>query len=410
MLEEFKKFVFTIFICLLVFSNWRLPITKAQYVEENNTQINVQVLQTLPNGTYTEYPAFMADVKLTNKLSPDIQYYGSTDNNGWVRFTVNITGTYRLEINYSDTEFKPKEIYIRTDTINYFYEKVYRLAKFFGGDQETTARVIELNPLCSLVVRFPRAVNINGTVKSYVGLRARTYQSENTFTVEFLDICKPILNPQTGLYEMTNYTVNILIDQTLESGYVTLTLVSNGTVIADFIKLYYLPQGVSAKFNFVVHVTPIKYVKEFEDIRKKLDYIIELLLKIMDMLNKTIIPKLDNLDAKIINSTIAVSNKIEESTRSLASTVERNMVNVTILNVIYERVKNIDISTKSIANTLNIFVNDFPYQVRNILTQSSQQLGTDTVLSIVLFCLAYVMIYVRTRPKEYEKGSLVISR
>jgi len=400
--------LFILFSSLLI-SNIKIN-TYAQHVEPNNTKINVQVLQTLPNGTYVEYPAFMAYVKLTYKLSPNIQYNGTTDENGFVTFTVNTTGTYTLEINYPDAIFEPKDIYIRADTFNYFYEKVYRLATFFGGNQETIVRQVELHLRCSLVLTFPRAVNINGTVKSYAGLRSKTYQGDTMFTVEFLDICTPILDPKTGLYKMTNYTVTLKIDQTIESGFVTLTLVSNGTVLADFSKLYYLPEGVSAQFQFVVQVTPLKYVEEFQDIQEKLNKIIDLLLKIIDMINGTVIPKLDKIDTKIVNSTLALVRKINNSTTLLFNQIEKKMINSTLLNVIYEKIKKVDSNVKYMSGTLNIFVNDFPYQIQNILTQSSNTLGTDTTLSIVLFIILCILIYVRTRKTGYtEKGGYVIT-
>jgi len=405
-----RKYVFLLITILLVsiFNLKFIAITKSQI--EDNVKINVQVLQTMPNATYKEYPAFMAEVMLVYELNPEVTYNGTTDENGFISFTINVTGTYVLYISYPDAIFKPKEIYIRADTFNYFYEKVYRLAKFFGGDQETLARVIELNPKCSLVLKFPRAVNVNGTVKSYAGLTAKTYQSDTIFTVEFLDVCTPILNPQTGLYEMTNYTVTIDIQQTLEPGFVTLTLVSNGSIITDFAKLYYLPQGVSANFKFVVHVTPLKYVKELEQMQRKLDYIIDLLLKLIDMVNSTVIPKLDNLDSKMINSTLVLVDKIQKSTGSIISHIESKVTNMSLINVIYEKVKDIDLRTRAISNTLNIFVNDFPYQVKNIFSQSSKTIGNDTLISIVLFVALGLIVYVRTRTKPEEKGKLVITR
>jgi len=405
-----KRILMVILLSSMIMLNIRVNTYAQQYVEPDNTKINVQVLQTLPNGTYVEYPAFMAYVKLTYKLSPNIRYNGTTDENGFVTFTVNITGTYTLEINYPDATFEPKDIYIRTDTFNYFYEKVYRLAKFFGGDQETIARQIELHLKCSLVLTFPRAVNINGTVKSYAGLRSKTYQGDTMFTVEFLDVCKPILDPQTGLYKMTNYTVTLKIDQTIESGFVTLTLVSNGTVLADFSKLYYLPEGVSAQFQFVVQVTPLKYIKEFQDIQRKLDKIIELLTKIIDMINGTVIPKLNNIDSKIVDSTLSLVRKIDNCTSLLYTHIEKKMINLTLLNVMYEKIKRIDSNVKYGLSTLNIFVNDYPYQIRSILNEKTSTLDEDMMLSIILFVILCIIIYVRTRSPHTEKGGYVIAQ
>lgn len=400
--------ILVILTLLLLISTVKINVY-AQYVQPDNTKINVQVLQTLPNGTYLEYPAFMAEIKLTFKNNPEIKYNVTTNEIGFVELTVNTTGKYILEIDYPDAIYEPREIYIRADAFNYFYERVYRLAKFFGGDQETIARKIELHLRCSLVVTFPRAVNINGTVKSYAGLEARTHQSDTMFTVEFLDECTPILDPQTGLYKMTNYTVLLNIDETIEPGFVTLTLVSNGSVLVDFVKLFYLPEGVSAEFKFVVQVTPLKYEKELEDIQKKLNYIIELLLKIIDMINGTVIPKLNNIDSKIINSTLILSRKINNSTNLLFSYIEKKMINLTLLNVMYEKIKKIDKNTMQISDTLNVFVNDFPFQVRNILAESSNVLGKDTMIGIVLFVILCIIIYVRTRPPYTEKGGFVIA-
>ena len=393
-----KIIVFLIFFILSV-SQFNFRFVSAQ--QENNVTIQVDVVETYANATYREYHAFNAEVNLFFRANHNINYTGYTDIYGIIEFYVNVTGMYDLEINYPNTYYINKSIYIRSDGFNTFYEKVYKLARFFEGSQNTVARKIILDLPASLSINFPIS-NVNFTVKSY-GMTVKTYKSNTWFTIEFKDPCSPIVNPETGMFFTPNYTVYVNLT-TLAGGVVSYTSVSNGTINTDFSNMYYVPADVTVSFKFIVITEIPKYMQQLEQINAKLDRIIALLLQLIDLTNHTVIPKLGGIEYSLSNFTVLMTKKINDMLDTFTA-------NMSILNVFSDKISDIHSIVKGIRDTQNVFVNDYPFQTRNVLTESLGDLNQTFYANIFLLIIGLILLVFRTRKTREETkeiGTVVV--
>lgn len=392
-----KKTVLII-ILLLQTSFISFPLVKSQ---ESNVTVHVNVLQTYANGSYREYYAFNAEVKLVSRSNPNITYVGYTNNYGIVEFRINLTDTYSLNINYPDAYFEEKYIHLRQDILNEIYEKVYKLAKFFEGSQNTVAKTIKLELPASISVKFPQSV-VNFSIISYE-LRVKTYKSNTWFTVEFLDECRMAVEPETGLFYQMNYTVNLTLT-TITAGVISFMSVNNGTVNMDFSSLYYVPQDVTVTFMLIVITEKPRFYESIEEINRKLDNIIQLLLQLLELTNKTVIPRLGNLQNSLANFSTLLIGRFNEFSNTFTA-------NVSILNVLSEKLSEVKQTVTGIRDTQNIFVNDYPFQTRNVLNEYLGDMKNSSYANMILLLIALVLIFARTRPEKESKervGSVII--
>jgi len=364
--------------------------------QTGNVKVHVDVVQTFSNGSYLEFNAYKAEVILTSQTNQNITYTGFTDDNGFVEFFINVSGVYDLNITHKGSYFKPTAVYIQGASVNYFYEKVYRLAKFFAGDQEPIARKIVLELPCSVVIGFPQSSFVNHTVDSY-GMEVKTYQSDTWFTVEPLQVSSPVINPQTGSFIPTNYTVTLDIT-TVEDGFITFTAVSNGTVKTDFKQLFFLPKEASAHFLLVIFVEQPSYAKSLEDINRKLDEIIRLLIQLISMHNETIIPQLGGFETKLET----YGNTIVKQLSDLSG-------NFSLTDVVLERLGVIDVNVKSTKDKIDIFIRDYPFQLDKTLKEHMSPSFNNTVfVNGAMFLVLCVIIFARTEKKKKSKEGITI--
>jgi len=270
-----RKFIVFLLVLILIYL---FPSTYAQEPEPNLV-VHVSLVVTHPDATYDITDALGAKVIITN-IDTLKEYSGYTDENGVVQFYINETGMFNIDIQYMNTTFKPHTFYFDKNYRNRLNEYVFKLAKFFAGDQITIFKSMWISLPGSVTFFFPESTSVNVTVESY-GLRWQTTKNKTQCVFTPLDYSMPVYDASGRLVLYPNYTVTIEF-KTLEEGYISRLVIDNGT-IKDYGDLYYVPPDVWVKIKFVLFVKKLPYEKLISDIKKDLEEIKTLLeeLKIL---------------------------------------------------------------------------------------------------------------------------------
>jgi len=282
------------FILLLVLFTfvYLFPNTYAQEPEPNLT-VHVSLVTTHPDATYDITDAFGAKVIITN-IDTYKEYSGYTDENGVVQFYINETGMFNIDIQYMNTTFKPHTFYFDKNYKNRLNEYVFKLAKFFAGDQITIFKSMWISLPGSVTFFFPESTSVNVTVESY-GLRWQTTKNKTQCVFTPLDYSMPVYDASGRLVLYPNYTVTIEF-KTLEAGYISRLVIDNATIKDYGDPLFYVPADVWVKIKFVLFVKKLPYEKLVSDIKKDLEEIKILLEELKDLIirhNQTIYTNLD---------------------------------------------------------------------------------------------------------------------
>jgi hypothetical protein len=284
-------FIFFALITLfaLLFFPPRIDRCFAQF-EEGNLKVHVTCINTFINGTYATSNAYGAKVIVTEE-EYNLSRFGYANVNGWVEFTLNITGFYTINITYMDAFYEVHRFYadIRYEAVTYLYEGVFRLVSFHG-DQFTRFLKLKAEMPATVTFTFPKSTDINFTVESY-GLKVRVEKGETYHSVTPLDVCAPQFDPKTLTYFTPNYTVTLRF-KTVERGQIGFYLVDNGTMRVAMNPFYLISEQATVTITYVLDAFQERMATTLNEMKQKLDFIIQLLLENRELHNKTIVPML----------------------------------------------------------------------------------------------------------------------
>jgi hypothetical protein len=280
----------------------------------------------------------------------------------------------------------PKSFYI--DDINrltYVYDSIYKLAKFFAGDQLTIFQLINVELPAVVVFKVPKYTNFTAEVNAYGGLKFESTKLEDRYVFTPYDLTGPRYT-ETGEIFYPNYTVTVNF-KTTEIGSIGLLIGSNASysVVAD--PLYTVPANVWVRIVFTVFTYIRPELEQLNKIESMLESILSIVLQIRDMINNTVIPKIQWIsDSLTYLSNVTVSSISEK------------------LNLAYEKIGSIDTNTKMVRDTLNMFTQEFKQTIRQVFIEESGDIKTTTYLFGGLALFAAILIGVSYRKSKSSKG------
>jgi archaellum component FlaC len=363
-----------------------IPVN-AQLTE--NLRVHVDLVQTFPSGNMTSTSIDGAKVTVTHLETGDRKVAFTADG-GWARFWLNRTGQYNLTVSYMDCIHITKRFFI--DDLNrttYIWDSIYKLARFFAGDQLTIFQLIRVELPAVVVFKIPKYTNFTSHVDAYGGLRFAQSKLEDRYVFTPYDVTGPRYTEKGEIF-YPNYTVTINF-KTTEMGRIALMIGSNASysVVAD--PLYSVPANVWVKIMFTVFTYIRPEIQQLNKIESMLETILSILLQIRDMINKTVIPKLNTIyDAltKLSNATLSKLKEISDS--AIKGIADKT-------GLVYEKVKEIDTNVKMVRDTLNLFTSEFKQSVRQLFMEQTGDLKTTVYLGIGLAMFAAILVAVGTK-------------
>ena len=341
---------------LLLLSFWLIsphPISFSQLTE--NLRVRIYLVTTFPNATLTSQP--LDNVLVTVKhIETGATFSALTTDGGWARFWLDKTGQYNLTARFLDYIHVPKFFYI--DSLNkttYIYDNVYKLAKFFAGDQLTIFQLIRVELPAAIVFKIPKYSNFTAHIDAYGGLRWEQMKLEDRHVFTPYDISSPRFTP-TGEIFYPNYTVKLNF-KTVEEGNIGLLIGSNAsyTLVSD--PLYCVPKDVWVRITYTVFTYKRPEVERLERVETLLEQILTLLMQIRDMINKTVIPKLNDLRSFV------------------QSLFDKTFGNINFQSM-YEKLKELDNNVKIARDTLMMFTKEFKDSVRSVFREQVGDIRT----------------------------------
>jgi len=368
----------TLLSCWLIFPH---SISFSQLTE--NLRVRIYLVTTFPNATLTSQP--LDNVLVTVKhVETGATFSALTADGGWARFWLNRTGQYNLTARFLDYIHVPKFFYI--DNLNkttYIYDNIYKLAKFFAGDQLTIFQLIKVELPAAIVFKIPKYSNFTAHIDAYGGLKWEQMKLEDRHVFTPYDISSPRFTP-TGEIFYPNYTVRLNF-KTVEDGNIGLLIGSNAsyTLVSD--PLYCVPKDVWVRITYTVFTYKRPEVERLERVETILEQILTLLMQIRDMINKTVIPKLNDLRSFV------------------QSLFDKTFGNINFQGM-YEKLKEIDYNVKMVRDTLMMFSSEFKENVRSVLRE---QVGDIRTIIYAFGGIAFITAIVVgfSRKKSGEKQS-----
>jgi hypothetical protein len=304
---------------------------------------------------------------------------------GWARFWLNYTGQYNLTISYMNYIHIPKSFYIDDiNRITYIYDSIYKLAKFFAGDQLTIFQLIHVELPAVVVFKVPKYTNFTAEVNAYGGLKFESTKLEDRYVFTPYDLTGPRYTEKGEIF-YPNYTVTTNF-RTTEIGNIGLLIGSNASysIVAD--PLYTVPANVWVRIMFTVFTYTRPEIEELSKIESTLETILSIVLQIRDMVNNTVIPKLQWISDSLTylsNVTVsAISDKV---------------------NLMYEKIGSIDTNTKMVRDTLNMFTQEFKGTIKQVFVEETGDIKTTTWLFGGIAMFAAILIGVSYRKSKSSK-------
>jgi hypothetical protein len=361
-------------VVLLAFSLFSvIPIVSVKAQLPYNLNVRIYLVETFPNGSLTSSPLDGVQVIVTRIYTGEtqVQY---TSEGGWTKFWLNYTGQYNLSAIYRDYKHITKTFYI--DDIyktTYIYDNMYKLAVFFAGDQLTVFHTIKVELPSVVVFKIPVYTNFTSHIDAYGGLKFEQTKLEDRYVFKPFDITGPRYTEKGEIF-YPNYTVSLSF-KTTEMGNIALMIGSNASysIVAD--PLYTVPANVWVKITFVVFTYTRPEVQQLNKIERMLETLMSLIMQIIDMINKTVIPKL---------------SAIYDSLQSLISNAITNIQEK--LNLAYELIKQTDINVRIVRDTLNMFTMEFKDYIKSIFVEETGDIKTTTWLFGGFAILAMVTV------------------
>jgi hypothetical protein len=373
-----------VIFCIIVLLFLTLvPLIKVNALTEN-LRVRVYLVETFPDGNLNSTLIDGASVTVTRIETGESQT--QLTEGGIARFWLSYTGQYNLTISYMNYIHIPKSFYIDDiNTVTYIYDNIYKLAKFFAGDQLTIFQLINVELPAVVVFKVPKYTNFTAEVNAYGGLKFESTKLEDRYVFTPYDLTGPRYT-ETGEIFYPNYTVTVNF-KTTEIGSIGLLIGSNASysVVAD--PLYTVPANVWVRIVFTVFTYIRPELEQLNKIESMLESILSIVLQIRDMINNTVIPKIQWIsDSLTYLSNVTVSSISEK------------------LNLAYEKIGSIDTNTKMVRDTLNMFTQEFKQTIRQVFIEETGDIKTTTYLFGGLALFAAILIGVSYRKSKSSKG------
>jgi len=386
--------------------------------EQPNLLVHVSAIETFANGTFTKMNAFPANVTII-QLGDNFSESILTDPNGFARFYIPRAGTFLINITFGNYIFEPYSFYHDGVSSMTIYENVYKLARFFSGDQNTLFKLIKISLPGSVTLTYPKS-NINVTVDSY-GLRWQAKKSETQFTFTPLDYSEPVYDESGLLVLYPNYTVTVCLT-TLEEGELGLMVVDNATIKFYATPNYRVPKGANIEFKFVLFVIRPPIIERITKFEKKLDTILSILMTIQKILNDTVVPLLNTIRngtlSAVDRATEKISRLINSTTATTSSALEKlnnafnDFTSGYNMSMIWKKLSDISTGIQYIRENIGHISTEVKYRVRSILEEKlggyMSNLYTVTGVIIIASIIAVGSIFVK-KGRKTEEPEFVIS-
>jgi len=372
-----------IYMMVLLFSTVA-PLIKVNAQLSENLRVRVDLIETFSDGTLNSSLVNGAQVTVT-RIETGESWTALTEG-GWARFWLNYTGQYNLTISYMNYTHIPKSFYIDDiNRITYIYDSIYKLAKFFAGDQLTIFQLIHVELPAVIVFKIPKYTNFTSEVNAYGGLKFEQAKLEDRYVFTPYDLTGPRYTEKGEIF-YPNYTVTTNF-KTTEMGNIGLLIGSNATysIVAD--PLYTVPANVWIRIIFTVFTYTKPEVEQLNKIESMLETILAIVMQIRDMINNTVIPKLQWIsDSLTYLSNVTVSSISEK------------------MNLAYQKIGDIDTNVKMVRDTLNMFTQEFKGTIKQIFIEESGDIKTTTYLFGGLALFVAVLIGTSYRKSKSSKG------
>jgi len=360
------------------------PLIKVNAQLSENLRVRVDLIETFSDGTLNSSLVNGAQVTVI-RIETGESWTALTEG-GWARFWLDYTGQYNLTIAYMNYTHIPKSFYIDDiNRITYIYDSIYKLAKFFAGDQLTIFQLIHVELPAVVVFKVPKYTNFTAEVNAYGGLKFESTKLEDRYVFTPYDLTGPSYT-ETGEIFYPNYTVTVNF-KTTEIGNIGLLIGSNATysIVAD--PLYTVPANVWVRIMFTVFTYTRPELEQLNKIESMLETILSIVMQIRDMINNTVIPKLQ----WVSDSLTYLSNV------TVASISEK-------MNLAYQKIGDIDTNVKMVRDTLNMFTQEFKGTIRQVFAEETGDIKTTTYLFGGLALFAAILIGASYRKSKSSKG------